>query len=130
MSSCPMKSVKLLFVLLISFILSSCSSTYHAYPTERDPEVFKGMTHKQIVMSYGAPTQTTPDGEGGYILVYEGNKSLFIYNDYYARGARQLPTVQFFMSSEGVCLEARYYYEQSVRQYDPQGTAALFFLLR
>lgn len=115
---------------LITFALSSCSSTYYAYPTVRDPHSFKGMTHREIVMSYGAPTQTVPDGEGGYILVYVGNKSLFSYNSYYARSARQLPTAQFFMSPDGVCDGARYDYEQSVSEFDPQGTAALFFLLR
>ena len=125
-----MRIFRFLIVLLAALVLSSCASTYYAYPRVQNPENFKGMSHKQIVMSYGAPTQMMPDGEGGYIMVYVGNKSLFMYNDYYARGARQLPTVQFFMSSEGVCLEARYYYEHSVRQYNPQGTAALFFLLR
>ena len=125
-----MKLLKFIYVLLMTLVLSSCSSTYHAYPTVRNPESFKGMSHKQIVMSYGAPTQMMPDGEGGYILVYVGNKSLFIYNNYYAKGARQLPTAQFFMSSERVCVGARYDYEKSISEYDPQGTAALFFLLR
>ena len=125
-----MKRLIFLFaVLAAALLLSSCTSTYYAMPTVKDPASFKGMTYKQVVQTYGAPTQNVPDGEGGFILVYVGNRLLFNYSNAYANASRQLPVAQFFMNADGICESVMYDYQKSVTQYDPAATAGLMFLL-
>lgn len=113
----------------ILFLAAGCSVTYKAATVGNLPSRFVGKTHSEIVREIGAPIQTQPDGTGGYILVYEGNKKLFRYNNDYARAARQLPTAQFFMSPEGVCTEVITNYEKSVTEYSPTKTLGLLWFL-
>ena len=121
---------RLLILFFVIWFFAACSSTYYAWPTVKNTDDFKGMSYKQIVSMFGAPTQNVPDGEGGFILVYVGNHSLFNYSNAYARAARQLPTAQFFMSADGICESVRYDYSSSVSEYNPAATAGLLFLLR
>lgn len=116
-------------ILIMLFILASCSSVYYAVPQPRIGSRYNGMTHRNIVSLLGAPDYLTPDGAGGYIMVYAGNRQLFKYSNDYARVARQLPTAQFYMSEEGVCESVKYTYDRRVSEYRPDMTLGLLWFL-
>lgn len=62
---------KIIYILTAVMTLSSCSLIRH-YPVE--PEYnknWKGRSHSEIVISFGAPDRVESDGNGGSILVYE-----------------------------------------------------------
>ena len=43
---------------------------------------WKGSTEHQVIMQFGAPTQTTSDGAGGKVLNYTDHQSTSVLNPY------------------------------------------------
>jgi len=70
----------LYLILLVGLICPSCAPTYETQ-TSKAEEVKKvfdswmGIHKSQLIKSWGAPTRTVPDGNGGEILVYESSKT-------------------------------------------------------
>ena len=65
-----MKKIYYLVFIATSTLLTSCYSTYYTYKGNVHQQAI-GQNKNQILRAYGVPDNTTDDGAGGSILVYE-----------------------------------------------------------
>jgi hypothetical protein len=65
-----MKKSYFLIFIATSTLLTSCYSTYYTYKGNVHQQAI-GQNKNQILRTYGVPDNTTDDGAGGSILVYE-----------------------------------------------------------
>ena len=112
-------------ILLCSFLISSCSTTYLVSLQDDISKRFIGLKHSDIVMAMGAPTRETTDGATGKILVYEeiitkdisaAANANYIVRTYtpYATGLQSY--VQFYIDKNNICYEVKTNYVKSVNE--------------
>lgn len=116
-------------LLLLLAVMVSCSTTRQVTYSQETLDSYIGLTHQQLVQRLGAPTSEFSDGADGYILVFEGNKQLFLYSSEYASHSSTLPRAQFFMNSEGVCYNVVATNTNPVKFTSVGGTIALVLVL-
>jgi len=127
---CFMKRLLLLLGLLLTLCLfSSCSTTYHVKYSQDTLNSFVGLPHQELVRRLGAPISNVPDGNGGYILIFEGNRSIFDYSERYVAKSSTLPKAEFYMDADGFCYKARAANTDSVKVTSVGKTIALVLLI-
>lgn len=125
-----MKKIKTLLLLLLPIVaFCSCSTTQKVYYNPTVIDSYVGATHQEIVEILGAPTREVSDGGSGYCLIYEGNRRIFSYSDKYSNKSVTLPTVQFFMTQEGLCRRTYVGNVQEVKTFSLGKTILLLVLL-
>lgn len=118
----------LLFLILIA-ISSSCTVIHEVRYTQSTLNKYIGCNHSELVKNFGAPKLQTPDGAGGYILVFEGCPELFEYSSRYAAVSPTRPAAHFFMTQEGICYRVKAVNTDSVAAASPGGIIATSLLL-
>ena len=68
---------RVILLLSVALVLSSCSIFKHYSVEQAYSEVWKGKSYTEIVVSFGAPDRVESDGNGGQILVYEKRRILY-----------------------------------------------------
>jgi len=98
---------KLLALSLIPVLLTSCY-TYTRIPIGQVMDEWMGKTEHQVIMRFGAPTNITPDGEGGKVLMYERSPqatTVFYPETAYSYASAQTYTnsyyLQFYIDKSG-----------------------------
>jgi hypothetical protein len=62
---------RIISILIISFLASSCSLLRYRSLEEEYNKVWTGRSYAEIVEEFGAPDRIVPDGKDGNIAVYE-----------------------------------------------------------
>ena len=76
--------------------------------TEYYNSTYRGQTHSQIVMDFGAPNREVSDGGDGIILVYEDvSTSSYVYSTGYVDHDVNVSYIQFFLDGQGVCYNVK-----------------------
>lgn len=118
---------RFLYLLISLFAISSCGVLKN-YPLEQEyNEVWKGKSHNEVVISFGAPDRVESDGNGGKILVYEQFSTTTTTDvdthfgnfdpDYTTKVRTSKSYTHFFINSDNSC----YHVKSNKTRLDAQG---------
>ena len=102
------------YILSVVLLFTGCSSYKslldgsNTSGTEYYNSTYRGQTHSQIVMNFGAPDREVSDGGDGIILVYEDvSTSSYVSSTGYVDHDVNVSYIQFFIDNQGVCYNVR-----------------------
>lgn len=117
---------RIISILIISFLASSCSLLRYRSLEEEYNKVWTGRSYAEIVEEFGAPDRIVPDGKDGSIAVYEKFTTTTLTDvdthfgyfdpDYTTTVSSDKIYKQFFIGSDDIC----YRVKSNEQELDPK----------
>jgi len=128
-----MKKVVITAILVLLF-LTSCYTT-KVTPIGNIMSTWMGASKQKVMLSYGPPTRTSPDGAKGEIYTYENSRTITMLYPSYNRYLPGLATsdnityyINFYFNSEGNVYYWRTNYPDNEEKTFSAGRTTLYFL--
>ena len=111
---------KLLFLITLTIVASSCSTVYKVNSNDQLINSIAGNTKSDIILMLGAPTSIV-DYEGGYVMNFENNDRAFSFD----RTIGLNPKLEVYMNDDNVCVATRVSNDSPVKKHSPGKTIGL-----